>query len=77
MKKEATSKLYLEARKPEDRTNTDFTVFLPAGVYQQLARLAHRTDRSLRELGAILLRYALDNTIVESTSDDEEDNENW
>lgn len=72
MKKEKTEKLYLEAVKPRTLRATDSTVWIPGDLYQQIDVLAQRTGRSVRELVGVLIRYALDNTIVTTQEELEE-----
>lgn len=72
MKKETTTKLYLKAAAPRSLRCTDTTVWVPGELYRQLDTLSQRTGLSNRELVGILLRYALENTVIQRASDAEE-----
>lgn len=65
MKSNMTRKLILYVRKPTEGRQTDTTVYIRADLYRQLDELRIQTGKSIRELTAILLQYAIENTVIE------------
>ena len=65
MKPEMTRKLILYIHKPEAMRQTDSTVYIRPDLFRRLDALRIQTGLSIRELAAILLQYALENTVIE------------